>query len=203
MTMRVRRIVFGCLLLSLVGGRLLLAGPVVLGTGKIAGAPGKDVVVPIVLKGAKEAKGVRGMSLRLNYDPAILTFKSVEQGPNLTRAIIAEDIDPKADPGKLALGFVCSFKAPTSKELASVDEDGVVLNVVFTVNADGQAGQKSSLVIDNFRVVNTATPPWELLATSENGEFSVVGPAFPWMWILIGLGVVLLLSAPRPAGAST
>jgi Cohesin domain len=187
--------VFGCLALAvfaLDAGRIR-AARVVVAAGHVEGAPGKEVAVPITLKGVKEAKGVRGMSIRLNYDPAILTFKAVNEGPLLTRAIVRKDIDEKADPGKLAFGFLCDTKTPASKEFTSVQEDGVVLTVSFLVNDKATIGQKSALVLDNYRVIDTAEPPFELPVSTEEGAFIVTGPAFPWIWILIGSGILVFV----------
>ena len=63
-------------------------------------AAGADVTVPITLKGVK---GVRAVSLRLTFDPAVLAYKGVEAGPALTRAMVGDDSDPEADPGKVAV----------------------------------------------------------------------------------------------------
>lgn len=167
-------------------------------TGKVEGAPGKDVEVPILVKGAKDAKGVSCMSLRLNYDPALLTFKSLDKGPALPNAIFDKSIDDKADPGKIGLGFACGSKTTGGKEMAAVDSDGVVLKVIFTVNDKAEKGKKAPLKIDNIRALDTDDEaPSELSVTSEDGEFLVIGGPFAlpswWIYVAIGIGVLLLL----------
>jgi hypothetical protein len=148
-----------------------------------------------VLKGAGQAAGVSGLSLRLHYDPAILTYRSVEAGPVLTRAMIGEDSDSEADPGKVALGFVCTFKSPTSKEFAAVAEDGVILKVQFTVNAAARDGSNSPLSIENYSVLSTQSPPAELPVTIEAGEVTIKASALsgPWLWLLGAAGLLALL----------
>ena len=133
------------------------------------------------------------MSFRLNYDPALLTFKSLDKGPALPNAMLDKSLDEKADPGKLGLGFACSSKAPGSKEMASIEQDGVVLTLVFVVNDKAAAGKKCALTLDNYRALDSADPPFELPVQPVAGEFTVTGPGLPWLWILIGAGGVLLL----------
>jgi predicted RNA-binding Zn-ribbon protein involved in translation (DUF1610 family) len=171
------------------------AGPTV-SAGKVQGAPGKEVEVPILVKGVKDikdAKGLGGMSLRLSYDPQVLTFKSIDKGPALPNAMIEKSVDEKAEPGKVGLVFACSSKAPGSTEMASVQEDGVVLKVMFVVNENAPADHKSPLKLDNIRAGNGADPPEELLVVAEDGEFTVHRPGLPLLWILIGVGAALLL----------
>lgn len=177
------------------GERPIPTKPVVIAVGSAAGAPGAEVTVPITLKGVKDAKGVRGASMRLSFDPAVLEFKTVDRGPALAQSMLGKDSDQAADPGKVGIGFVCTFKSPTSKEFSAVEDDGVVLNVVFTVKPDAAVGTKSPLKADNFRVIDTGTPAFELNAAAEAGEVEVrrAGLPFPWWWILVGVGALLLL----------
>jgi hypothetical protein len=195
MTKTTRKTATGLLMLAalVLGSRTLHAAPLIVTTGKVKGTAGKEVVVPIALKGVKDVKGVSCMSIRLSYDPALLTFKALDKGPALPNALYDKSIDETADPGKIGLGFVCGSKSPGGKDMASVEEDGVVLNVKFVVNEKATIDQKSPLKLDNYRALDSAEPPFELSVRTEDGEFAVGGPALPWMWILIGAGIAAFL----------
>ena len=69
----------GLLILAafMLGASRVHAVPLVVTTGKVEGTIGKEVVVPISIKDVKEAKAISAMSIQLNYDPNVLTFKSV------------------------------------------------------------------------------------------------------------------------------
>jgi predicted RNA-binding Zn-ribbon protein involved in translation (DUF1610 family) len=177
------------------GTRSASAAELKVSTGKVEAAAGNEVRVPVSVKGVKDTKGIAGMTLRVRYDPALLTFKELERGKVLPSAVLDKSVDEKADPGVLGLGFACGSKTPGSQDMASVEEDGVVLVLVFAVNDKAAIGQKCPLKLDNFRAVDNAEPPFELSVVGEDGEFTVVGPGFPipWLWILIGVGVLILL----------
>lgn len=161
---------------------------------KVEAAAGKEVTVSISLQGAKEAKGVSCMSIRLTVDPSVLTFKEVEKGPALPNALVDKSVNNEDSPGKIALGFVCGSKSPGSKEMASVEEDGVVLKVVFIVNDKASSGGKSPLKLDNYRVLDSAELPSELAVEGKDGEFTVSAGAGKWLWLVIaGAGALLLL----------
>ncbi len=172
------------------------AAPLVVTAPRLRAAPGAEVTVPISLRGVKQAKGVRGMTIRLTYDPAILSFKRLEPGPALPgRTMTQKSVDEAADPGKLGLSFLCDTRTPTSKEFGSVEDDGVVLNVVFVVKDDAQVDQKSPLVLDNYRVIDTRTPPFELLVSPENGEVAVAAAGLSrWWWLIIAGAAVVFLA---------
>jgi len=174
----------------------LHAAPLTVTTGNVQAAPGKEVVVPITFKGVKDYKGVSCMSIRLNYDPAMLTFKSLDKGAALPNALFDKSIDEKADPGKIGLGFVCGSKTPDSKDMASVGDDGVVLNLTFVVSDKAKSGQKSPLKLDNYRILDSQEPPMELPVQTTDGEFTVQSAGFPdiplW-WIIIGAAAFFLL----------
>lgn len=167
---------------------------------KVEGAAGAEVRVKISVKGAKDLTGVKrlsGLRMRLDYDSALLTLRKkdpVEKGKALPDAFVIHSVDEKADPGKLGIVVMCKFKTD-SKELASVEQDGELLVVVFMVNDGAAVGKKSPLTLHNIRANDSDEPPYEIGASAEDGEFTVTGPAaaFPWLWIAIGAGVVLLL----------
>lgn len=170
------------------------AAPLTVSTAKVTGAAGADVEVPIAVKGIKDAKSISCMSIRLSYDPALLTVKLLEKGTVLPNAIFDKDVDEKA--GVVALGFACGSKTPGEKEMASVEQDGVVLKVVFTVNDKAESGKKSSLKLDNYRVLDNGELPSEMEVRVEEGEFVVSGtglPDLPWLWIALGAIAFLLL----------
>ncbi len=100
------------------------------------------------------------MTMRVNFDPKILTFKSIDKGPALPNAMIDKN-ESEADPGIVAIGFLCGSKAD-GKSLASVEDDGVVLKLVFVVSDKATTGQKSSLKVDNYRAVDSSDPPFEV-----------------------------------------
>jgi hypothetical protein len=174
------------------------ADPVVVTTGKIEGVPGKEVEVPITLKGVKNVKGIPCMSIRLSYDPQVLTFKSLDKGPVLPNALFDKSIDEKADPGMLGLGFACGSKTPGGQEMAEVDSDGVVLKVIFTINEKAEVGKKTVLKLDNYRVLDNQDPPFVVAVRTDDGEItftSAGGPGLgiPTLWIYIGIGIALFL----------
>jgi hypothetical protein len=167
----------------------------------VEGAAGAEVKVTISVKGAKDLSDVKrlsGAELRLNYDPALLTLRKkepVEKGKVLPKAMVSHSVDEKADPGKLGIVFMCDRKSVDSKELASVEQDGELLVVTFVVNDGVTVGKKGPLKLDQIRAVDSDEPPYDISVDPEEGQFTVTGPAaaFPWLWILIGAGVVLLL----------
>jgi hypothetical protein len=172
------------------------AQEIVLGTGKVEGAPGKEVEVPISVKGAKGKKGdksVTCMSFQLSYDPKVLTFKAVKEGPILPNAMLGKSIDEK-DPGKLGLSLTCGSKSPGSKEMASIAQDGTIILVSFLVNEKASPGQKSPLTIGkNAQAFDNEEPPHELLVRPEEGEFAVAGAGLPLNWLYVGIAAAVLL----------
>ena len=170
----------------------LQAGPLTVSAAKAQGGIGKEVTLPIAFKGVKDAKNVAGLQMRVTFDPAILTFKKVEPGPALSNALVDKNSDEANDPGHLGLGFICGVKTAGSKEIATVDDDGIVLKLVFLVNEKATSGQKSPVKLDNFFAIDSAEPPSELLVLGEDGEITV-GMVFPWLWIWVALGVLAFL----------
>lgn len=171
-----------------------VSAKLVVSIGKVEAAAGKEVTVPISLKGAKDVKGVSCMSIRLTVDPKLLTFKAVEKGPALPNALVDKSVNEQDSPGKIGLGFVCGSKTPGSKDMASVDDDGIVIQVIFTVNDDATPGSKCPLKLDNFRVLDSAEPPGDLPVRVEDGEFTVSADSLPnWLWLAIAGGALLLL----------
>ena len=198
MTRQIRKSGLGLLILVALafGPRCAYADPVTISPGKIEGVVGKDV------KG-----GVSCMTFRLNYDPDVLTFKSIKKGAVLPNASIDKNLDEKADPGKIGLGVLCSSTSEDEKKFASITEDGVVMRVVFVVNEKAKIG-KSPLTLDIIRIMDSNNEqPAPLGFTSEAGELNVIAaPAagapktslaeIPNLWIYIGIGIgvfVLLL----------
>ena len=192
-------------------------------TGKIEGSPGKEVKIPIIIKGVKDKEikgGVMGMEIRLTYDPALLKFKKpLQSGEVLPNATFDAMVNEAMVPGKVAMAFACGAKSVGSKEMGSVTEDGVVLYAVFTVDDKADVGKKSVLKLDNIRALSppseNSEAPFELRVNSEDGEFAVVAANpianLPWLWILSGIGgaIILLLlillltrrrGQPQPAG---
>ena len=177
--------------------RTAAAAGVTVTTGKVDGAAGKEVEVPILIKGVKDVKSISGMSIRLKFDPEVLTFKDIKDGAVLpANSLTAKSIDEKEHPGKVGLSFTCGSKSPGSKEMGAVEQDGAVLRVIFTVNEKAASGKKSVLKLDNYRAMNNDVDAIEVPVESEDGEFIVTGGAglpFNWIWIAIGAGVALLL----------
>jgi hypothetical protein len=157
MTYPTRKSAAGLLILGalILGSPSVRADPVEVTTGKIKAIAGNKVVVPILVKGVKAVKGLGAMSIRLTYDPQVLTYKSLEKGPILPNAIFDASIDEKADPGKIGLGFACGRKSKDSEELTSVEKDGAVLKIIFLVNAKAKIGKKSPLKLDNVRALDS------------------------------------------------
>jgi hypothetical protein len=162
---------------------LLLArtGPVYAATAtvkalKVAGAPGREVIVPIQIQ-SKDEMGC--LQFALQYDPAILEIKSVGPGSLLPDGAT---VDFNGDQlGWLRAGFVCSV---TKKGMVG---DGVALNVVFVVK--GKLGDKSPLTLQRVRAWEPSDP--EILISTEVGEVAVAD-TFPWLWIAIAGGCLLL-----------
>ena len=157
MTRQIRKSGLGLLILVALafGPRCAYADPVTISPGKIEGVVGKDVEVPISLKDVKDVKGgVSCMTFRLNYDPDVLTFKSIKKGAVLPNASIDKNLDEKADPGKIGLGVLCSSTSEDEKKFASITEDGVVMRVVFVVNEKAKIG-KSPLTLDIIRIMDS------------------------------------------------
>jgi len=136
------------------GMNALDAGTLVIAAGKVSGIAGKEVVVPITVKGVKEIKGLGAMAVRLSYDPQVLTFKSIAKGPVLPNALVQKNLDENTDPGKVAFGFVCVLKDAKRKEFGSVSDDGVVLKLTFLVNPKAMVGAKTVLKLDNCQATN-------------------------------------------------
>ena len=150
------------------------AAGVTLTTGKVEGTPGKEVEVPIIIKGVKDVKGVSGMSIRLTFDPEVLTFKDVKDGPVLpAQSLTSKSADEKVHPGKIGLAFICGRKSPDKKDSAAVEQDGTVLRLIFFVNEKAMSGKESLLKLDNCRVLDNGQESLEISATLEDGVFTV------------------------------
>lgn len=165
------------------------AAPPTVSAGKVDGAPGQNVEVPIEIHGAKR---LGSLNLHLSFDPAVLEFKSVEQGD-----VAADDVRfHLIDPGTLSVALY------SADEIAG---DGAILKVLMHVR--GESGQKSPLTIGPLRIWNVDDSS-EMLVTGQGGEFSVVSKPWrsPWVWLAIaavGLIAVGLVAKKRSTPAAT
>jgi predicted RNA-binding Zn-ribbon protein involved in translation (DUF1610 family) len=164
---------------------------VAVSVGKVQGSPGKEVVVPISIKGVKDDK-VSALSVQLTFDPKVLNFKEAKNGKALPSGAVVDASTSDKEPGQIGLGFICAASL--------LEAEGEIVNMVFTVNSDASFGAVGEVKLGkNLRVLGSTDPPREIPYTIENGEVKVVAGSMLgnipdlWLYIAIGVGGFLVL----------
>ena len=176
---------FSLLLALVLEAETAFGAAVTVTVGNISAAAGGVAAVPINLTGAS---ALRTFQMDLNFDPAVLQMKQVDNGPLLSANALLVPQIPR--PGRLSITLV---------DQGGIQGDGTLCTIQFQVI--GRPGSKSSLQIDSARawfLPNQQGVPVALQTLAETkvnatgGELTV--PAgIPWLWIAIAAAVVLLL----------
>ena len=136
---------------------------------------GSTVNVPIEVAGAEK---VGALQFDVIYDSSVLTAEGAKAGPLAENALIEVKTDK---PGRLFIALVTTD---------GINGSGTVATASFKVI--GAPGKSTPLE-------PAAAQAWEgithreVLITPQAGKLTVTEPAFPWLWIVIGLAVVILL----------
>jgi Ni,Fe-hydrogenase III small subunit len=194
-TMPVVSVLRGCLALTLVLASAATARPatVILSVPKLQAGSGQEVDVPITVK---NARGMSALQMRLVYDPAVLEVVNDPDNPD--RSIIKGTVVPdnaaatirvyREVPGKMPILFLGGADPVQKKIFAIEQEDGTLVTIRFRVI--GEAGTTTPLTLEKALAFQTSDV--DMLVKTEAGELTVTTP-IPWLWILIGAGVVFLL----------
>lgn len=153
------------------------------GAASVQGPPGEEVLVPLTVKGAN---AVGAMHIELEFDPAVIEYKSVARGQMMSGNAM---LDSSVSAGRLIIGLV---------SLDPVSGDGVAASARFVVR--GEPGATSTLKLSNLRAWDN-TNHADLLLLPEDGLFTTVAasatPALPLAgdklpWLIAGGAVVVM-----------
>jgi LPXTG-motif cell wall-anchored protein len=152
-----------------------LAAQVTLSLAKSAAPAAQTVKIPI---NAEVTAAAAAMQMDLLFDPGVLTFKQIENGPLLTSALVEANVGA---PGQLRIAL-------TSNE--EIKGTGTLLNVEFEVQPGAPAAV--ALRLDNARAWDQANN-LEMTVAAGGGEFSRTGPSM-LLWAFVAAGAVLLIA---------
>ena len=154
------------------------AASVTLAVPNCQAATGDEIKVPIQ---ARRAEGIGSFQLELVYDPALLEFQEVEEGPMLSGAMLASNV---VAPGRVKLAGVGDPKKP-------LRGDGELVLVRFRVLGEG--GQQCPLGIDNALAWEQTDAAFDMLVSTESGQFTAQRLGSPWIFVAIGGGLLAIL----------
>lgn len=153
----------------------LSASTMTLSLPQLQGASGSTINVPIDVAGAEK---VGALQFEVLYDTSVLTAESARAGALATDALVEVKTDK---PGRLFIALVTTN---------SISGSGTVATASFKVI--GAPGAATPLE-------PTAAQAWEgithreVLINPVIGQFTVIEPGFPWLWIVVGLAVLVIL----------
>ena len=155
------------------------AASVTLAVPDCQAAPGGEIKVPIQ---ARRAEGVGSFQFELTYDPALLEFQEVEEGPMLSGAMLASNI---VTPGRVKLAGVGDPKQP-------LHGDGELVLVRFRVLDEG--GEECPIAIENARAWEQTDAAFDMLVKTETGQFRAERDSRVWVLIAAGAGLLVMLA---------
>lgn len=138
---------------------------------------GGSVEVAVELSGGVGLGCMEGM---LRFDPSVLRVEEVNLGALLEGALARHSSEIE---GRVPFTFATT---------TSVKGEGTLLKVRF--RAVGDAGKSSPLTLEGVRAWDDSTTQKELFLAVEAGKATVVA-SFPWLWIVCGLGGLLVVGA--------
>lgn len=151
-------------------------------TGSVEGASGGKVKIPLQVEDAVKL-GV--IQMELSYDADLLEFQGTREGT--FEQNVTADVRERA-PGRLFI--LCGTSARET-----VNEDGVLTNLVFLVK--GENGASCMLALENVAAWYDEKPDIEALAANVSpvdGSFTIKGTAVPMeIWIGAALAVIAVM----------
>jgi len=141
-------------------------------------ATGNEIKVPIQ---ARRAEGIGSFQLEMVYDPALLEFQEVEEGPMLSGTMLASNV---VEAGRVKVAVVGDPQKP-------LRGDGELVLVRFRVLGEG--GKECPLRIDNALAWEQTEAAFDMLVTTEPGKFTAERSG-RMSWILVAAGGGLLVT---------
>jgi hypothetical protein len=151
-----------------------LADSVTVAVGSTQAGAGKEVEIPITIKGTA---GIGALQLDLTFDPKILEAKTVDKGPLAPNALLEFN---SQQPGRLRVGMVIMNGLPA---------EGIVATAHLSVR--GKDGDKTPVTLERVEAWNFKTD-LDYLVSTQPGVFTVTA-GWPWLLIAAGAALVLLI----------
>jgi hypothetical protein len=142
---------------------------------QMEGAAGSTVDVAINVEGAEK---IGALQFDVNYDSTVLTAESASPGALATGALIEVRTDK---PGRLFIALVTT---------ESISGNGTVVTAKFKVI--GAPGKVTPLEPARAQAWDGNTQR-EVLIAPAAGQLTVIEQGLPWLWILAGIAVLLIL----------
>lgn len=132
---------------------------------------GSEVSVPVSVR---DCEGLSGLSFNLRYQPDLLEFVDVVEGPLLREGLLEHQLQ---EPGLLKIDLLPDQTITGNGELLAV-----------TFRAVGEAGKTAELTLEQLLAADDLTR--EMLVAAEHGKITVVPGGPGLMDVLAGLLVL-------------